>query len=104
MKQYGFYFVCKQPDFSTDLDGPSLGVKSGQKGVDVMTEFGAGGIRAAGVFRPLMDGWVSRKGKRGARVFSTNHQELGQTQGRFPSGPRSGPGKWDTLRQGDEKS
>lgn len=37
-------FVCKQPDFSADLDELSLGVQLGQKGVDVMTEFGAGGM------------------------------------------------------------
>lgn len=72
MKQYGFYFVCKQPDFSTDLDGLSLGVKLGQKGVDVMTDFGAGGIRTAGVVRTLMDRWVSRKVKWGTRITSTN--------------------------------
>lgn len=67
-----FLFACKQPDFSTDLDGLSLGVKLGQKGVDALMEFGAGGIRTAGLFRTLTDCWVSRKGKWGTRVFSAD--------------------------------
>lgn len=72
MRQYGFYLFANSQIFSADLDGLSLGVQLGQKGVDVMTEFGARGMRTAGVSRTLTDCWVSRKGKWGTRPFETN--------------------------------
>lgn len=130
MRQYGFYLFANSQIFSADLDGLSLGVQLGQKGVDVMTEFGARGMRTAGVSRTLTDCWVSRKGKWGTRPFETNRagryvvpsflffHEWGVSVHRselsrghvkswavsFTSGPQSGPGKWDTLRRADEKA